>query len=286
MIYVNVYGRKLDSSDKEKMMQLMGYIDIPPGVIKFWDLDTDEVVSTNLINYCVDGTFSELSRQLIQDKVLKPKQLLKGNIVVTDDKFILFSIPLSIKEAMATEDHKDYIWQSLSEFGKYIKELGYNFGATPEVKEEVKEEKRVIEHIDDIHDDIPWNEVPSKEPEKQEKDLGKELDNATIPKETVQPEKEHNIRIATEPVEDSVDINVDALIDAIVESFKSDATMGKSLKLTKRIVLHAADGSLINIYPSNIIKTNDPGTHMSFKDMFAIIKMALIVGSKNIKLVS
>ena len=105
MIYVNVYGRKLDSSDKEKMMQLMGYIDIPPGVIKFWDLDTDEVVSTNLINYCVDGTFSELSRQLIQDKVLKPKQLLKGNIVVTDDKFLLFSIPLSIKEAMATEDH-------------------------------------------------------------------------------------------------------------------------------------------------------------------------------------
>ena len=149
MIYVNVYGRKLDSSDKEKMMQLMGYIDIPPGVIKFWDLDTDEVVSTNLINYCVDGTFSELSRQLIQDKVLKPKQLLKGNIVVTDDKFLLFSIPLSIKEAMATEDHKDYIWQSLSEFGKYIKELGYNFGATPEVKEEVKEEKvdKVVENI-------------------------------------------------------------------------------------------------------------------------------------------
>lgn len=278
MIYVNVYGRKLDSSDKEKMMQLMGYIDIPPGVIKFWDLDTDEVVSTNLINYCVDGTFSELSRQLIQDKVLKPKQLLKGNIVVTDDKFILFSIPLSIKEAMATEDHKDYIWQSLSEFGKYIKELGYDFGSTSEIKEEVKKEKRVIQYIDDLHDDIPWNEAKSEEPEKQkEENSGKEI---------VEPVKEQDVQISTAPVEDSVDINVESLIDAIVESFKSDATMGKSLKLTKRIVLNSEDGSIINIYPSNIIKTNDPGTHMSFKDMFAIIKMALIVGSKNIKLVS
>ena len=278
MIYVNVYGRKLDSSDKEKMMQLMGYIDIPPGVIKFWDLDTDEVVSTNLINYCVDGTFSELSRQLIQDKVLKPKQLLKGNIVVTDDKFILFSIPLSIKEAMATEDHKDYIWQSLSEFGKYIKELGYDFGSTSEIKEEVKEEKRVIQYIDDLHDDIPWNEAKSEEPEKQkEENSGKEI---------VEPVKEQDVQISTAPVEDSVDINVESLIDAIVESFKGDATMGKSLKLTKRIVLNSEDGSIINIYPSNIIKTNDPGTHMSFKDMFAIIKMALIVGSKNIKLVS
>lgn len=278
MIYVNVYGRKLDSSDKEKMMQLMGYIDIPPGVIKFWDLDTDEVVSTNLINYCVDGTFSELSRQLIQDKVLKPKQLLKGNIVVTDDKFLLFSIPLSIKEAMATEDHKDYIWQSLSEFGKYIKELGYDFGSTSEIKEEVKEEKRVIQYIDDLHDDIPWNEAKSEEPEKQkEENSGKEI---------VEPVKEQDVQISTAPVEDSVDINVESLIDAIVESFKGDATMGKSLKLTKRIVLNSEDGSIINIYPSNIIKTNDPGTHMSFKDMFAIIKMALIVGSKNIKLVS
>ena len=278
MIYVNVYGRKLDSSDKEKMMQLMGYIDIPPGVIKFWDLDTDEVVSTNLINYCVDGTFSELSRQLIQDKVLKPKQLLKGNIVVTDDKFILFSIPLSIKEAMATEDHKDYIWQSLSEFGKYIKELGYDFGSTSEIKEEVKKEKRVIQYIDDLHDDIPWNEAKSEEPEKQkEENSGKEI---------VEPVKEQDVQISTALVEDSVDINVESLIDAIVESFKSDATMGKSLKLTKRIVLNSEDGSIINIYPSNIIKTNDPGTHMSFKDMFAIIKMALIVGSKNIKLVS
>lgn len=278
MIYVNVYGRKLDSSDKEKMMQLMGYIDIPPGVIKFWDLDTDEVVSTNLINYCVDGTFSELSRQLIQDKVLKPKQLLKGNIVVTDDKFILFSIPLSIKEAMATEDHKDYIWQSLSEFGKYIKELGYDFGSTSEIKEEVKKEKRVIQYIDDLHDDIPWNEAKSEEPEKQkEENSGKEI---------VEPVKEQDVQISTAPVEDSVNINVESLIDAIVESFKGDATMGKSLKLTKRIVLNSEDGSIINIYPSNIIKTNDPGTHMSFKDMFAIIKMALIVGSKNIKLVS
>ena len=278
MIYVNVYGRKLDSSDKEKMMQLMGYIDIPPGVIKFWDLDTDEVVSTNLINYCVDGTFSELSRQLIQDKVLKPKQLLKGNIVVTDDKFLLFSIPLSIKEAMATEDHKDYIWQSLSEFGKYIKELGYDFGSTSEIKEEVKKEKRVIQYIDDLHDDIPWNEAKSEEPEKQkEENSGKEI---------VEPVKEQDVQISTAPVEDSVDINVESLIDAIVESFKGDATMGKSLKLTKRIVLNSEDGSIINIYPSNIIKTNDPGTHMSFKDMFAIIKMALIVGSKNIKLVS
>ena len=278
MIYVNVYGRKLDSSDKEKMMQLMGYIDIPPGVIKFWDLDTDEVVSTNLINYCVDGTFSELSRQLIQDKVLKPKQLLKGNIVVTDDKFILFSIPLSIKEAMATEDHKDYIWQSLSEFGKYIKELGYDFGSTSEIKEEVKKEKRVIQYVDDLHDDIPWNEAKSEEPEKQkEENSGKEI---------VEPVKEQDVQISTAPVEDSVDINVESLIDAIVESFKGDATMGKSLKLTKRIVLNSEDGSIINIYPSNIIKTNDPGTHMSFKDMFAIIKMALIVGSKNIKLVS
>lgn len=278
MIYVNVYGRKLDSSDKEKMMQLMGYIDIPPGVIKFWDLDTDEVVSTNLINYCVDGTFSELSRQLIQDKVLKPKQLLKGNIVVTDDKFILFSIPLSIKEAMATEDHKDYIWQSLSEFGKYIKELGYDFGSTSEIKEEVKKEKRVIQYIDDLHDDIPWDEAKSEEPEKQkEENSGKEI---------VEPVKEQDVQISTAPVEDSVDINVESLIDAIVESFKGDATMGKSLKLTKRIVLNSEDGSIINIYPSNIIKTNDPGTHMSFKDMFAIIKMALIVGSKNIKLVS
>ena len=278
MIYVNVYGRKLDSSDKEKMMQLMGYIDIPPGVIKFWDLDTDEVVSTNLINYCVDGTFSELSRQLIQDKVLKPKQLLKGNIVVTDNKFLLFSIPLSIKEAMATEDHKDYIWQSLSEFGKYIKELDYDFGSTSEIKEEVKEEKRVIQYIDDLHDDIPWNEAKSEEPEKQkEENSGKEI---------VEPVKEQDVQISTAPVEDSVDINVESLIDAIVESFKGDATMGKSLKLTKRIVLNSEDGSIINIYPSNIIKTNDPGTHMSFKDMFAIIKMALIVGSKNIKLVS
>ena len=254
MIYVNVYGRKLDSSDKEKMMQLMGYIDIPPGVIKFWDLDTDEVVSTNLINYCVDGTFSELSRQLIQDKVLKPKQLLKGNIVVTDDKFILFSIPLSIKEAMATEDHKDYIWQSLSEFGKYIKELGYDFGSTSEIKEEVKKEKRVIQYIDDLHDDTPWNEAKSEEPEKQkEENSGKEI---------VEPVKEQDVQISTAPVEDSVDINVESLIDAIVESFKGDATMGKSLKLTKRIVLNSEDGSIINIYPSNIIKTNDPGTHM------------------------
>ena len=62
----------------------------------------------------------------------------------------------------------------------------------------------------------------------------------------------------------------------------SDPGLGKSLKLTKAIVFHCSNGTNLNVYPNNVINDKLEGAHMSFKDMCAILKMALLSESKTI----
>ena len=111
-----------------------------------------------------------------------------------------------------------------------------------------------------------------------------------MPPAVEEPKKEEVIKTESAPIykeldPDVISIEVESLIDKFIEEIKaSDQTLGKSLKLTNRVSITNKDGSILNIYPNNMIKSGDPGAHISWKDMISIIKMSIIVGSKNINL--
>ena len=251
MVHVNIYGNNFSYEDKEFLHKIFGFIDVTKGMIKFIDMDTMQPDPNSLINICIDNTHTIFSRALISAGKFSAKDLLSGNIVNDDMKFIMFTIPMSVNEIQATEANKGFTWQKLLQLKEYLYKYGYLTAEGNSDEEAVAETESVAQAEDPIPD----------------------------VKEDTAPARSIN---TTE--EGTVTVNVEEVLNRIVDELKAtDPAMGKSLKLTSRVSLETEDGGILNIYPSNIIKAENEGAHISFRDMLAIVKMSLIVGSKTIK---
>ena len=251
MVHVNIYGNNFSYEDKEFLHKIFGFIDVTKGMIKFIDMDTMQPDPNSLINICIDNTHTSFSRALISAGKFSAKDLLSGNIVNDDIKFIMFTIPMSVNEIQATEANKGFTWQKLLQLKEYLYKYGYLTAEGNSDEEAVAETESVAQAEDPIPD----------------------------VKEDTAPARSIN---TTE--EGTVTVNVEEVLNRIVDELKAtDPAMGKSLKLTSRVSLETENGGILNIYPSNIIKAENEGAHISFRDMLAIVKMSLIVGSKTIK---
>lgn len=269
MIYFNIYSGTLTHEEKDFLLNVISYIGVPKGMIKFWNVNEHTPISSSLINLCIDNSHTIFGRKLIEDKVYPPRSLLSGNVIDPDRKFILISVPMSVSEIKATESNKDYFWESLKNMEKYLLDYGY-----------IGQDK-VVDPIE--VDDLP------KDPIEEELDIEVKKDTVMSPA-VEEPKEEEVVKTESAPIYEKLDpdvisIEVESLIDKFIEEIKaSDQTLGKSLKLTNRVSITNKDGSILNIYPNNMIKSGDPGAHISWKDMISIIKMSIIVGSKNINL--
>ena len=251
MVHVNIYGNNFSYEDKEFLHKIFGFIDVTKGMIKFIDMDTMQPDPNSLINICIDNNHTSFSRALISAGKFSAKDLLSGNIVNDDMKFIMFTIPMSVNEIQATEANKGFTWQKLLQLKEYLYKYGYLTAEGNSDEEAVAETESVAQAEDPIPD----------------------VKEDTAPARSIKTTEEG-----------TVTVNVEEVLNRIVDELKAtDPAMGKSLKLTSRVSLETEDGGILNIYPSNIIKAENEGAHISFRDMLAIVKMSLIVGSKTIK---
>ena len=251
MVHVNIYGNNFSYEDKEFLHKIFGFIDVTKGMIKFIDMDTMQPDPNSLINICIDNTHTSFSRALISAGKFSAKDLLSGNIVNDDMKFIMFTIPMSVNEIQAIEANKGFTWQKLLQLKEYLYKYGYLTAEGNSDEEAVAETESVAQAEDPIPD----------------------VKEDTAPARSIKTTEEG-----------TVTVNVEEVLNRIVDELKAtDPAMGKSLKLTSRVSLETEDGGILNIYPSNIIKAENEGAHISFRDMLAIVKMSLIVGSKTIK---
>ena len=251
MVHVNIYGNNFSYEDKEFLHKIFGFINVTKGMIKFVDMDTMQPDPNSLINICIDNTHTNFSRALISAGKFSAKDLLSGNIVNDDMKFIMFTIPMSVNEIQATEANKGFTWQKLLQLKEYLYKYGY-LTAEGNSDEEAATEAESVASAEDFVPDVEENAAPARSIDTKE--------------------------------EGTVTVNVEEVLNRIVDELKAtDPAMGKSLKLTSRVSLETEDGGILNIYPSNIIKAENEGAHISFRDMLAIVKMSFIVGSKTIK---
>lgn len=79
---------------------------------------------------------------------------------------------------------------------------------------------------------------------------------------------------------------IDEMIDRMIDTMKlSDPGLGKSLKLMDSVVLENQAGQRITVHPGNVIKDPSEGTHISFKDICPLVKLALVSGSDKIRFI-
>ena len=251
MVHVNIYGNNFSFEDKEFLHKIFGFIDVTKGMVKFIDMNTMQPDPNSLINICIDNTHTDFSRALISAGKFSAKDLLSGNIVNDDMKFIMFTIPMSVNEIQATDANKSFTWGKLLQLKEYLYKYGY-LTAEGNSDEEAATEAESVAPPEDSIPDVKEDAAPARSIDTKE--------------------------------EGTITVNVEEVLNRIVDELKAtDPAMGKSLKLTSRVSLETEDGGILNIYPSNIIKVENEGAHISFRDMLAIIKMSLIVGSKTIK---
>ena len=237
MNYVNIYGKSFSYEDKEFLYKIFGFINVEKGRIKFIDMDTMQPNPESLINFCIDNTHTDFSRALIASRKFSAKDLITGNAINDDMKFILYNVPLSVAEIQATESNKAFTWKTLLEFKEQLIRYGYL-----DVQENAKEE------------------APAEEAQSEVANVVQDEESKT-----------------------TVTVNVEEVLNRVIDELKAtDLTLGKSLKLTKRISVQGKDGQVLNIYPGNKIDESQEGAHISFKDMLAVVKLSFIVGSENI----
>mgnify|MGYP003582490194 FL=1 len=274
-----IYGKNFSLSDKEFILSVLSYAGIEKGFVKFIDLTSHDPINSR-ISLCFDNTHSSVARTIVNSGTLSFKDFLSGNTVSKDLKFIFFSLPISIPECRSTEKNKDYLWDKVCKLASYMKEYGY----IPDDTSGAEEETSVVE------------EAVEEEPELSKSDLEKEFYAAktlssetkekarqTVLKKTEDEEKEIKAFHTSDTLESSISIDVQKLLNEIVDKMSvSDASLGKSLSLTKKVTFENDDGVVINVFPTNRIDNNSDGLNMSFKDMVATIKMAIVLDSKKI----
>ena len=252
MIYVNIYGRNFEYEEKNFLYKIFGFINVPKGMIKFVDMETMKPNPESLINVCLENTHVDFSRALINSGKFHAKDLLSGNSINDEMKFIMIKIPMSPSEIQLTQENKAYTWNKLLELKGYLEKYGYLDNKGEEENESASESEE-------------------EKHSTSEDSVSNYTEDATLPR-------------AEDKSEKTVIVDAEKVLNRIVEELKlSDASLGKSLRLVNKITMESENGSFINIYPSNVIKDDDEGIGISFKDMLAVVKMSLIVGSNTIK---
>lgn len=251
---VNVYGRNLSFEDKDFIFLMLSHIDVTKGMIKFIDLADNVPNTSENISLCFDNTHTDVSRAYVRDGKYAARDFLSSNMIDESNKFVFMSIPLSPREIKSLDANKALAWEKLKELKFHLERLGYF-----SLEEPVTQEKVPVEEPKGEVKQEPESTAPAVKNISSYKELiGDELPNVSIDVENFLREFTEKIKI-------------------------SDPALGSSLKLNNRIVFECENGTMLTVYPTNIIADPDaPGGHIAFKDLLSVLKMSLLVGSKKI----
>ena len=260
-----ILGKGITSKEVDAIKAVLSFAEINEAAYKIVDLESIEfnIVGKSMF-LCFNGLFSNIGQQLIKERGYPSSSLLRGNLTDDKNKMLLFGLSGSISQyAMphCVDEDKVILWNIIQG-----------------IKAKLIEYYPVIMGVKSIE---PIEEL-SKDALEEEFDKGKQPVEEKV--KTVAPEPIIETTDSTEMGIESnkVSVDVSQIIDSVVNDLKlSDPGLGKSLKLTDMIVLHTPNGR-INIYPTNVIKEELGGVHISFKDMCSIIKMALISDAEKI----
>ena len=290
ILYVLVQKSTSEEIDAiNKVFQLAG---IKESMYKIVDKSsTDFNIKGKSMFLCFDGLFGIVGHSLVKNRGYPATALLNGNIADDENKTLLFGLagsPSQYAMSYSVEADKIVFWkicQTIKEkLDLYYPVLTGITEIKPMPELEVdhlenefgvpKTEEKVIEVSGEV---VEKEETAAPVNTSQEDDEVSGIDN-----------QEDIIEAKFEEVTQNqscniVQIDVEALLNEVVDKMTvSDPGLGKSLKLTKAIVFHCSNGTKLNVYPNNVINDKLEGAHMSFKDMCAILKMALLSESKTI----
>lgn len=290
ILYVLVQKSTSEEIDAiNKVFQLAG---IKESMYKIIDKSsTDFNIKGKSMFLCFDGLFGIVGHSLVKNRGYPATALLNGNIADDENKTLLFGLagsPSQYAMSYSVEADKIVFWKICQTIKEKL-DLYYPVltGVTeikpmPELEVDPlenelgvpKAEERVIE----ISGEVVEKEEPAAPVNTPEED--DEVSGIDNQEDIIEAKFEE---ITQNQSCDIVQIDVEALLNEVVDKMTiSDPGLGKSLKLTKAIVFHCSNGTKLNVYPNNVINDKLEGAHMSFKDMCAILKMALLSESKTI----
>ena len=259
---------------KEDQDRIKFILSLEPLLIKEWQIKFVDISSSELpafdthaeigaAYFCMGNTFLKLAGRLREDKVYTAVKMIKGQIVDPDKKFVAYSFTKSIKESAyshCTNEDKMELWDALNKFIGDVKTVGVfkDSDALSVLSEEVSEIK--------------------KDP------LEEEFDNEIKMESSASPSRTEEQKHPNDEQKSYIEIDVVKVLNEIVSNIKmSDTGLGKSLNGIEKAVIETKDG-ILNIYPGNVIKSSDPGVHISYKDMCHLVKAAIVLGADNIKI--
>lgn len=290
ILYVLVQKSTSEEIDAiNKVFQLAG---IKESMYKIVDKSsTDFNIKGKSMFLCFDGLFGIIGHSLVKNRGYPATALLNGNIADDENKTLLFGLagsPSQYAMSYSVEADKIVFWKICQTIKEKL-DLYYPVltGVTeikpmPELEVDPlenefgvpKAEERVIE----VSGEVVEKEEPAAPVNTPEED--DEVSGIDNQEDIIEAKFEE---ITQNQSCDIVQIDVEALLNEVVDKMTiSDPGLGKSLKLTKAIVLHCSNGTKLNVYPNNVINSKLEGAHMSFKDMCSILKMALLSESKTI----
>lgn len=266
-----IVGDKITNEESEAIKNVLSFAKIPESIFKIIDVSsTDFTVEGKSMIFCFNGLFGKIGQAFIKSKGYSPKSLL-SNLYNDNDRTLFYGLvgPIS-NYAMkhSVQSDKEALWLLCLEIkAKLSQYYPVLMGVKTDIEPIPALDKDPIEEEFD-------GSVPKQEILKQQSDIKAEVVESNAA----------NIESVTDVDSNSVSIDVKTLLEEFANNIKlSDPSLGKSLKLVESIVLRG-DTMNINIHPTNVIKTNNDGAHISFKDMCMIVQMALMTGSEKIEM--
>lgn len=266
-----IVGDKVSNEEVEAIKGILSYAKIPDSIYKIVDISsTDFSVEGKSMIFCFNGLFGKIGQPFIKSKGYPPKSLL-NNLYNDDDRALFYGLTGPISNyAMkhSVQNDKNTLWKLLLE-----------------LKEKLSQYYPVLMGVKEIEPIAELEKDPLEEEFDKQKQLNDQKLDSTTEEDEVKTEVAEAPIVNTTTSDDSkVVIDVHSLLEEFVNQVRlSDPALGKSLKSTELIVLRG-DTMNVNIHPTNVIKHNTDGAHISFKDMCMIVQMALMTGSKEIEM--
>ncbi len=251
MIYI--IHKSLSFADKEGLQKIFSHVGITSAEVKFVDIVSEDIDISKKDFIFAINTYKDVARSLISNGIFQVKQLLGSDIYDADTKFALINVPYTVQELFANDEAKNSVWNKLLSFFQFYTECGkiggYESTLTP---------------------GVPFNDPLPDFSAGNEKVIVADV----IP------------AIDADTDNDVVSVNCDELINLLAKTIDlSDPSVGKSLSLSKKIVLET-DSIAIHIYPNNRISAKDASQeselHISFKDVIAIMRAAVMFDANTI----
>ena len=290
ILYVLV--QKSTSDEVDAIKNVFGLAGIKDSMYKIVDMSSTEFnIKGKSMFLCFDGLFGTIGHSLVKNRGYPATALLNGNIADDENKTLLFGLagsPAQYAMSHSVQADKVVFWKICQTIKEKL-DLYYPVmtGAVeikpmPELEVDPLENEfgvpKVEEKVIEMSGEVVEKEEPAapvNTPEEDDEASG--IDNR---EDIIEAKFEE---ITQNQSCDIVQIDVETLLNEVVDKMTiSDPGLGKSLKLTKAIVFHCSNGTNLNVYPNNVINDKLEGAHMSFKDMCAILKMALLSESKTI----